>query len=47
VRAHLHTLWRLLALATLLQLAVADADTAPPPAMHFDLNRSDIRDFIQ
>jgi membrane-bound lytic murein transglycosylase B len=47
VRAQLHTLWRLLALATLLQLTLADADTAPPPATRFDLNRPDIRDFIQ
>jgi membrane-bound lytic murein transglycosylase B len=46
VRAQLHTLWRPLALATLLQLTVADADTAPLPATHFDLSRPDIRDFI-
>ena len=46
MRAYLHTLWRLLALATFLQLTLADADTAPPPATHFDLNRADIRDFI-
>lgn len=47
MRAHLHTLWRLLALATLLQLAVADADTTPPPATYFDLDRADIREFIR
>jgi membrane-bound lytic murein transglycosylase B len=46
VRAHLHTLWRPLALAALLQLTLADADTVPPLATHFDLNRADIRDFI-
>jgi len=46
VRAHLLTLWRLVALAVFLQLTLADADTAPPPATHFDLNRPDIRDFI-
>jgi membrane-bound lytic murein transglycosylase B len=42
----LHTICRLLALATLLQLTVADADTVLPTATHFDLNRSDIRAFI-
>ena len=47
MRAQLNTLWRPLALAALLQLTLADADTAPPPATHFDLNRADIRDFIQ
>jgi hypothetical protein len=46
VRTHLFTLWRLVALAVFLQLTLADADTAPPPATHFDLNRPDIRDFI-
>ena len=46
MRAHLLTLWRLVALAVFLQLTLADADTAPPPATHFDLNRPDIRDFI-
>src|SRR3984885_6142713 len=47
MRAHLHTLLRLLALAAFLQLTLADADTAPPPATYFDLNRPDIRDFIR
>jgi membrane-bound lytic murein transglycosylase B len=42
----LHNLWRVLALAALLQLTVADADTAAANATHFDLNRSDIREFI-
>ena len=46
MRARLHTLWRLLSLAALLQLTSADADTTPPPATRFDLNRADIRDFI-
>jgi membrane-bound lytic murein transglycosylase B len=46
VRTPLHTLPRLLLLAALIQLTPADADTAPPPATHFDLNRTDIRDFI-
>jgi membrane-bound lytic murein transglycosylase B len=46
VRTPLHTLPRLLLLAALIQLTPADADTAPPPATHFDLNRADIRDFI-
>ena len=47
MRAHLHTLLRLLALAAFLQLTLADADTAPPPATYFDLGRPDIRDFIR
>ena len=46
MRSHLQTLWRLFALAAFLQLTLADADTAPPPATHFDLNRPDIRDFM-
>jgi membrane-bound lytic murein transglycosylase B len=46
VRAQLHTLWRALALAALLQLTLANADTVPPLGTHFDLNRADIRDFI-
>lgn len=46
MRTPLHTLPRLLLLAALIQLTPADADTAPPPATHFDLNRTDIRDFI-
>lgn len=46
MQAHLHTLWRLLLLAALLQLTPADAGTAPQPAARFDLNRADIRDFI-
>lgn len=46
MRAPLHALPRLLLLAVLVQLAPADADTAPPPT-HFDLSRADIRDFIR
>jgi membrane-bound lytic murein transglycosylase B len=48
VRTQLQSLWRLLLLAALVQLTPADAGTAPQPAaLHFDLNRADIRDFIR
>jgi membrane-bound lytic murein transglycosylase B len=42
----LRTVGRLSALATLLQLTAADADTALPTATRFDLNRAEIREFI-
>jgi membrane-bound lytic murein transglycosylase B len=46
MRAQLNLFWRLAALAAIVQLPAADADTSAPSATHFDLNRADIRDFI-
>ena len=46
MRLHLQTLWRFLLLAALLGATAADADTSPASTTHFDLDRPDIRDFI-